>query len=102
GADAVITVGRRYHDLVANFRWAVPEEFNFGALVDAWATDRSRGALYWENEAGQTARLTFWDVKQASNRMMNALAGLGVRRGDPVLIMLPRVPAWHVAMVGAL
>jgi acetyl-CoA synthetase/medium-chain acyl-CoA synthetase len=98
----MITVRRRWQDLVAEFRWTVPEEFNFGAMIDAWATDRSRVALYWENEAGQTARLTFWDVKQATNRMMNALAGLGIARGDPVIVMLPRVPAWQVAVVGAL
>src|SRR5439155_1484804 len=98
----VITVGRRYTDLVAAFRWAIPEEFNFGALVDAWATDRSRAALYWEDEAGRRERHTFWDVKQASNRCMNALAGLGVGRGDPVMVMLPRVPAWQAAIVGGL
>jgi medium-chain acyl-CoA synthetase len=98
----VITVHRTYDERVHDFRWMVPEEFNFGALVDAWATDRSRVALYWEDDAGRTARLGFWDVKQASNRFMNALAGLGVGRGDPVLVMLPRVPAWHIAMVGAL
>ena len=98
----MITVSRRYTDLVAGFRWAVPEEFNFGALVDAWATDRSRVALYWEDEAGRKERHTFWDVKQASNRCMNALASLGVGRGDPVLVMLPRVPAWQTAIVGGL
>ena len=37
----MITVRRRWEDLVAGFRWSVPEEFNFGALIDAWATDRS-------------------------------------------------------------
>ena len=78
----MITPGRRYEDLVARFAWNVPQEFNFGALVDAWATDRSRVALYWENEQGQTARLTFWDVAKASNRMMNALAGLGPCRNS--------------------
>jgi len=98
----VIKPTRLYDDLVAGFRWQVPEEFNFGALVDAWATDRSRTALYWEDEAGRRERLTFWDVKQASNRVMNALAGLGVGRGDPVMVMLPRIPAWQAAMVGAL
>ena len=81
----MITVGRRWQDLVRDFRWTIPEEFNFGALVDAWATDRSRVALYWEDEAGGAERHTFWDVKQASNRVMNALAGLGIGRGDPVI-----------------
>jgi medium-chain acyl-CoA synthetase len=98
----VITVRRRWEDLVGGFQWRVPEEFNFGALVDAWATDRSRVALYWENEAGATARLTFWDVKQATNRMMNALDGLGVGRGDPVMVMLPRIPAWQTVVIGGL
>ena len=98
----MITPRRRYEDLVRDFRWEVPAEFNFGALIDAWATDRSRVALYWEDEAGATARLTFWDVKRASNRFMNALSALGVGRGDPVMVMLPRVPAWQVAMIGAL
>ena len=98
----MIAPGRLYKDLVANFRWDVPEEFNFGALIDAWASDRSRTALYWEDESGRTARLTFWDVAAASNRFMNALAGLGLRRGEPLIVMLPRLPAWHVAMVGGL
>jgi medium-chain acyl-CoA synthetase len=98
----MIAPGRRYDDLVAGFAWDVPEEFNFGALVDAWATDRSRVALYWEDEGGRTERLTFWDLRQGSNRAMNALAALGVGRGDAVLVMLPRVPAWHVAMVAGL
>src|SRR3989442_10708174 len=93
---------RPYQELAAEFRWQVPEEFNFGALIDAWATDRSRVALYWEDEAGRRERLTFWDLKQASNRFMNALAGLGLPPGAPLLVMLPRVPAWQVAMIGAL
>ena len=98
----MITPGRRYDDLVARFRWSVPHEFNFGALIDAWATDRSRIALYWEDELGQRTRRTFWDVAKDSNRMMNVLAGLGVRRGDAVLVMLPRVPEWQSAIIGAL
>src|SRR5207249_403932 len=36
------------------------------------------------------------------NRMMNALAGLGVGRGDPVMVMLPRVPVWQAAIIGGL
>src|SRR5437763_7119428 len=98
----MIAPRRTYDELKNGFRWQVPEDLNFGALVDAWATDRSRVALYWEDEAGRRERHTFWDVKQASNRCMNALAGLGVGRGDPLMVMLPRVPAWQAAIVGGL
>lgn len=98
----MIGPARRWEELTAAFRWDMPEDFNFGALIDAWATDRSRVALVAEDAAGRSVRLTFWDVAKASNRVQHALAALGVRRGDPVLIMLPRMPAWHVAVVGAL
>ncbi len=98
----MITVSRTYDERVQGFSWAMPEEFNFGALIDAWATDRSRVALYWEDEGGQSERHTFWDIRQVSTRVMNALAGLGVERGAPVLVMLPRVPAWQAAIIGAL
>ena len=98
----MITVRRRYEDLVAEFRWQIPDEFNFGALIDAWATDRSRIALYWEDESGRRERHTFWDLKQATNRFMNALGTLGLARGEPLLVMLPRVPAWQVAVIGGL
>src|SRR5262249_33254840 len=59
-------------------------------------------ALYWEDESGRRERLTFWDVKQATNRFMNALGALGLARGAPLLVMLPRVPAWQVAVIGGL
>ncbi|TMB40319.1 MAG: acyl-CoA synthetase [Deltaproteobacteria bacterium] len=98
----MIAPRRPYEQLAAEFRWQVPEEFNFGALIDAWATDRSRVALYWEDEAGRRERWTFWDLKQASNRFMNALAGLGMPPGAPLMVMLPRVPAWQAAVIGGL
>jgi len=98
----MIVPRRRYDALVRDFRWDVPGDFNFGALVDAWASDRSRVALYWEDEDGRSERWTFWDVRKRSNRVANALAALGVRPGDPVLVMLPRIPAWQATMVGVL
>src|SRR5262249_54520597 len=32
----------------------------------------------------------------------NALGALGLARGEPLLVMLPRVPAWQVAVIGGL
>src|SRR3970040_349264 len=54
------------------------------------AQDRSRFALYWEDEGGATAAYTFWDLQQKANRLSNALSGLGVKRGDRVAIILPQ------------
>jgi acyl-coenzyme A synthetase/AMP-(fatty) acid ligase len=92
-----------YEERVAQFRWQIPEEFNFAwDVIDAYAQDRSRLALVWENEAGEEGRYTFWDFSETSRRFANALLGLGVRRGDPLMIMLPRIPQWQVAFLAAL
>src|SRR6185295_16556851 len=48
--------------------------------------------LNWEDEDGTTAAFTFWDLMQAANRLSNALAALGVRRGDRVALLLPQRP----------
>ena len=93
----------QYEERYRSFRWQVPGHFNFATdVVDRLAADRGRTALYWEDEAGHTARYTFWDFSVQSSRFANALHGLGVRRGDAVLIMLPRMPQWFVAYLGAL
>src|SRR5262245_6703746 len=92
-----------YEDRVAQFRWQVPEEFNFAwDVIDAYAEDRGRLALVWENEAGEEARYSFWDIAERSCRFANALRGLGIGRGDPVMIMLPRIPEWQIAFLAAL
>jgi acyl-coenzyme A synthetase/AMP-(fatty) acid ligase len=92
-----------YEDRVAKFRWQVPEEFNFAAdVIDAYAEDRSRLALVWENEEGEEARYTFWDFSEQSRRFANVLRSLGVRGGDPVLIMLPRIPEWQIVFLGVI
>jgi acetyl-CoA synthetase/medium-chain acyl-CoA synthetase len=92
-----------YEELIAGFRWQMPERFNFAAdVVDAWAEDRSRVALYWEDESGREARFTFWDFREKSRRFANVLAGLGIRRGDPILVMLPRLPEWQVVFLAGL
>jgi acyl-coenzyme A synthetase/AMP-(fatty) acid ligase len=92
-----------YEERVAEFHWQIPDEFNFAwDVIDAYAQDRSRLALVWENEAGAEARYSFWDVAERSRRFANVLRGLGVSRGDPVMIMLPRIPEWQVAFLGAL
>ncbi len=84
-----------------SFRWEVPEHFNFGAdVVDAWAADAAKPALTWCDAEGHERRLTFAEVARLSNRFANLLRGHGVGKGDRVIVMLPRIPEWQIAMVG--
>jgi acetyl-CoA synthetase len=90
----------RYDELYRSFRWSVPQRYNIAhACCGQWAGDRARFALYWEDESGDTAAYTFWDIQQAANRLSNALAGLGVKKGDRVAICLPQRPETAIAYV---
>jgi acyl-coenzyme A synthetase/AMP-(fatty) acid ligase len=91
-----------YDQLRRDFRWNTPAQFNFGAAVDAFAADPSRVALLWEDQAGNRARMTFADIREQSNRVANVLTALGIKRGDPVMIVLPRITLWQCVYIGAL
>lgn len=88
----------RYEDLYRSYRWEVPARYNIArACCGSWAADRTRFALYWEDESGAMAAYSFWDIQQAANRLSNALAALGVNRGDRVAIILPQRPETAIA-----
>ena len=91
-----------YEETFRDFRLEVPEHFNFGFdVVDRWAEDRTKLALISVNPTGDDIQQhTFWDLKVLSNRFANVLLGLGVEKGDRVLVMLPRIPQWYVVLLG--
>ena len=85
------------------FRWQMPGTFNFGRdVVDHWAEVPDRPALFWRDAGGSERRLTFADVSGAARRAAHLFRALGVEAGQPVIVMLPRVPEWQAVIVGLL
>src|SRR5258707_5487869 len=90
----------RYAERYGAFGWDVPARYNMGrACCGQWADDRNRFALYWEDESGASAAYSFWDIQIAANRLSNALAALGVKRGDRVALILPQRPETAIAYI---
>ncbi len=84
-----------------DFKWVVPEYFNFGFdVVDKWAQDRTKLALISIDKYGQGEYTTFYNIKTQSDRFANVLKKLGVKKGDRILIMLQSIPEWYIAMIG--
>ncbi|MBF8287791.1 MAG: acsA, partial [Candidatus Rokubacteria bacterium] len=60
---------------------------------------RTKAALIWEGEPGDTRTLTYWDLYREVNRFASALKRSGVKRGDRVTIYMPMVPETAIAML---
>lgn len=87
-----------YEDMVAAFRWEVPDRYNIGVdVVDKHEPERL--AILWEDWRGNERRLTFGDIREMSNRIANVLVELGVERGDRVAVLLPSLPETAAAFV---
>ena len=90
-----------YEQERASFSLKVPETFNFGVdVIDKWAEDPEKLAMVWVGEDGRDEHYTFADFSRESNRFAQVLQSLGVGKGDGVMIVLPRVPQWHMMLVG--
>lgn len=81
-----------YDEFIQHFRVNVPENFNFAYdVVDVYAdAEPQRVALVWCNEQGEQRTITFRELRDESNRAANFLTGLGLRKGDPVMLILKR------------
>jgi acetyl-CoA synthetase len=60
---------------------------------------RTKAALIWEGEPGDTRTLTYWDLYREVQRFAAALKRHGIRKGDRVTIYMPMVPEVAIAML---
>ena len=81
-----------YEDFKENFRIVPPEGFSFAYdVVDATAAATpDKMALVWCDETGAEASFTFGEMKVLSDKAASFLQGLGVGKGDPVMLILKR------------
>jgi acetyl-CoA synthetase len=59
-------------------------------------------ALRWLGRRGQRRTFTWIQLRDATNRVANALGALGVRPGERVFVLLGRILELHLAVLGAL
>lgn len=86
------TVFESYEDFVSGFKIQVPENFNFAYdVVDVIAANEpGKIAMVWCNDKGEEAVFTFGQMKRQSDRAANFFLSEGIRKGDPVMLILKR------------
>jgi acetyl-CoA synthetase/medium-chain acyl-CoA synthetase len=87
----------------AAFHWAPPPRFNFARdVLDRWAEDPLKLALWWIDDAGHEQQLTFAELSTRAQRLCHVLSDAGVRQGDTVIVVLPRLVAWWEVVTACL
>ncbi|HEX6675165.1 MAG TPA: AMP-binding protein [Actinomycetes bacterium] len=94
-----------YLETRASFRLEVPATYNYARdVVDAWAAREpdKLALLAVGPDGGDARRSSFADLAGASDRAARFLAAQGVRKGDRVFVMLPRIPDWYDVILGCI
>ena len=86
-----------YATAYRDFRWPSLDRFNWALdYFDAMARDNPQPALWLVDEGAGETKLSFAALSERSDAIANFLRGLGVRRGDRILLMLGNVvPLWE-------
>ena len=79
-------------DFEQNYTLRIPDRFNFAYdIVDEYARlCPEKPAMIWTNVAGEERRFSFGDMSRKSNQAANFFRSLGLKKGDPVLLVLKR------------
>jgi len=86
---------------VREFSVSVPEFYNWGFdLVDRWGREKGdETALTLFDDDRGVSRYTFAEVARKSSQLARFFTNRGLRRGDPVLVMLPNVSGLWLSVV---
>lgn len=81
----------------------IPAHYNFTHdVIERWAAERPDApALWWVDETRRREiKYTFREIANEALRAATFFQACGIHKGDRVLIVLPRIPQWWIAMLG--
>lgn len=79
-----------------------PQKYNIVNEVEHFAKKEGKLALIWQNEAGLRKEITYQELLKNVNRIGNAFLENGLRRGDKILVMIPRLIEAYEVYLAAL
>ncbi len=90
-----------YEDFMEQFHVDVPDDFNFGYdVIDAWAEAMpEKEALLWVNDQGEVQHVTYGAFKNITDQCAAFFQGIGIEKGDRVMLILKRRVEWWYSMV---
>src|SRR5271154_5822060 len=99
--DQTVPGAKSIAEACARHRWNIPADYNVAVdCLDRHTDLRDKPALYYEDNEGRVETYTFGQIGALSRRFANAMAGLGIKRGDVVAVHLPQRPETAIAHMG--
>ncbi|MCD5325496.1 MULTISPECIES: acyl-CoA synthetase MbcS [Pontibacillus] len=79
-----------------------PEQYNVVSEVERFAKDPNHTALHWEDDSGNAREITYRKLSKRASKIGNAFLEQGLKKGDKVLVMVPRLIEAYEVYLGAL
>jgi len=90
-----------YEEVARNFKWEVPERFNFSRdVIDKIASEAGeRPALWYIGEEGEEVKFSYKELSEASQKAATVVESLGLQKA---VCILPKVPEWWLINLGTI
>ncbi|AYA77303.1 acyl--CoA ligase [Bacillus sp. Y1] len=79
-----------------------PEKYNLVSEMERFSDDHERVALIWEDEQGRKQQITYHHLLVNANKIGNVFLNEGLKQGDVVLIVVPRLIEAYEVYIAAL
>ncbi len=79
-----------------------PKNYNIVNEIERFAQDPYRLAIKWENERGETKEITYVELMKKANKIGHVLTQSGLKQGDTILVMIPRIIEAYAVYIAAL
>lgn len=67
-----------------------PKQYNIVSEIEKYAVDQSKRAIIFEDASGEQHEITYHELINNANKVGNVLSSHGLKKGDKVLVMMPR------------
>lgn len=92
-----------YRQSMKDFEWNTPPTFNFARdVVDRFAVNPERPAVLYRDVHGVETQISYGQMSEWIHRFAGLLEQIDIKAGERFIVLLPRIPEWQIATVGAL
>ncbi|WP_071393828.1 acyl-CoA synthetase MbcS [Bacillus tuaregi] len=79
-----------------------PLQYNLVSEMERYANDKGKIAIKWETSDGLTKEISYEDLMSGANKIGNVFLESGLKKGDVILIIIPRLIEAYEVYLAAL